>query len=373
MFERKNTIGLRDALEIGEQIWFSSMDFNGLFSLDLSTHKNLFCGEFPDELSYGERLYDELLEVGGKIYFIPNKAKQIAVYDMGKKDFFKIDIPKKYIHEKMSFLSAVKYKEYIFMFGSYIPVIICLDTKNNTMRYIDSWYQEIEKDIFDEKDIFFGKQAVVIENRILIPMCSVNGIFELNGDTLQYKVHRIGNGKLGYFGIDYDGENIWCSPRFMGNPIIQLDMQLRLKTEYELSSVGFEVAVAGISCVDDKVQIFLYENIAVQMSHPKIRLMAGEYCFVKSDSSKVFYFENRESCLTIYDKQSKTSISEKIVTDDKFFHLSEEFSKQMVVENRRKRLEDLIEWQAEPTERTEESESIGDAIYKSLMNGRKQK
>lgn len=60
--------------------------YNGLYKLDVRTGKTEFIGFFPGESINKESLYRDSFIWGEKIFFVPENAKQIAYYDMQKKD-----------------------------------------------------------------------------------------------------------------------------------------------------------------------------------------------------------------------------------------------------------------------------------------------
>lgn len=65
----------------GYKIWFASEDFNGLFCGDLKEHAVEYVSSFPNEKFLERYLYWNVVDCKDNMLFVPNRAKQLAVYN----------------------------------------------------------------------------------------------------------------------------------------------------------------------------------------------------------------------------------------------------------------------------------------------------
>lgn len=82
-------IGIFDMFDDGENLWFTSLEYNALFKMSKRTFDVDYVGSFPDEEAYGGRLYTSVNECNGKLYFTPCTAHEIGIYDMKNECFEK--------------------------------------------------------------------------------------------------------------------------------------------------------------------------------------------------------------------------------------------------------------------------------------------
>lgn len=119
----------------GHHVWFTASEFNGLFKMDANTYKVEFLGQFPDEEVEEHRLYKEIVENNGKLYFAPYNAQNIAVYDKEKSSFYSIPLNNDIKDVCWKFYSILNFDRYVFIYGFRLNTIIRIDSQTDTINY----------------------------------------------------------------------------------------------------------------------------------------------------------------------------------------------------------------------------------------------
>ena len=76
-----------------------------------------------------------------KLFFAPLAAKEIAVYDLAERCFFKIPLPQmdENYNENRKFFSCVAYGKHVFIIGASFPVIAKIDAQTLEVSWITQW------------------------------------------------------------------------------------------------------------------------------------------------------------------------------------------------------------------------------------------
>jgi hypothetical protein len=200
----------------GDTIWFIAREINGLFKMDLKTDRVEFLGAIPGEKINGRRKYIAIEKIDNKIIIVPFEGNKLIIYDIKSKcfDVVELDLPKnfykcdEYFINK-NFISAIRYKSYIFMIGVSIPLIIRYDTVNNKCKYYTQWFNKIKKYAVNMNLPPFWKNYSIRENVILMPFCQNNIVMGFNMDNGKVDLHFIGKKGNCYIDIAYDGKDYW--------------------------------------------------------------------------------------------------------------------------------------------------------------------
>lgn len=122
---RWDRMGIFDMFDDGEYLWFTSLEYNALFKMSKRTFCVDYVGSFPDEETYGNRLYTSINECNGKLYFTPCTAHEIGIYDMRNECFEKRSIG---ISRDDNDLQNIKYaKKFVsgYMYNNALILIPC--------------------------------------------------------------------------------------------------------------------------------------------------------------------------------------------------------------------------------------------------------
>lgn len=313
---------VRDAVWTEEKIWCCINDFNSLLSIDINTKKIELAGVFPNESYGGTQLYAAMKKIGNKIYCIPFFAKAIAVYDIQKKEFNNIEIDNSIFKCKSRgcyFWGVQEYKNYLFIFPFYGSAIIRLNINTNEIIYLSDWIAEIDSEVFNREEGYFKRQAILNDGKIYIPFCNANAVFEIECETLVWKIYKLGDEKVGYSGICYDGESFWLSPRVFGcikkwnkkNNTIK-----NIVLEQNVSEI-MEKEYIGIVFCKNNITVFPSEKNAVNLKYKEdVIVEQGIFSFVKEDKEYIVYFDSSTGILTMYNKVIDCVLEINVKVDD---------------------------------------------------------
>lgn len=226
----------------GIHLWFTAWHFNGLFQLNKETWEAEFMGVFPGEEFYCKRLYGQIAENNGKLYFAPFNAKEIGIYDIKTKQFDKVTFTKPNNNnipidnfQSKCFGIATK-NEYVFFIGVYNPAIIRYNTLNHELCYFNGWIADIDK-LKNAEDVYFMNHCI-FENKIIACTRNANAVLVFDMDCCSYAVYEVGNKEANYSGICFDGIYFWLSPRRNG-PIVRWDFSSNKYIEISALPSGF--------------------------------------------------------------------------------------------------------------------------------------
>ena len=122
----------------GKYLWGTSREFNGLFRVEPETGRVQYMGQFPGEKAEGYRLFWDIAEHNGKLYFGTYCAEDIAVYDKEEARFYTIPLRKDIKNIDNKFCRVLAYGEDIYFLGSRAHVIVQLNTRSGETTCIES-------------------------------------------------------------------------------------------------------------------------------------------------------------------------------------------------------------------------------------------
>ena len=302
-----------DAIILNNKIWFFSINFRGLFSMDV-TSKTVEYFDIPSKMLYSQKnAFGSMALMGSKIYLIPHNEKSIFCFDINDKEFKKIELNKKITDcNKTLFMGIGKYQKYLFIMGTEIPIIIRLNTEDDSIEYITQWEKDIKKLVFDSRDAYFRKQCIILKNKLFVPFCNANAVLELDCDSLKTVIHIVGMEKQGYSGICYDGNSFWLSPRRSGS-LVKWNNKTGLERSVMINKTGKELeslSFVGITYYDKRICLlpFYGEGGESQIGSGEIIILQGQYFFLYEEADSIIYYEKEQGVLTKINK-GKNEIS----------------------------------------------------------------
>lgn len=207
---------------------------NGLFSLDLANRKCTYKQMIPGEDTMGKRLYVNAAMLGGKVYFVPASAKEVAVYNLDSKTISKLSyrIPQNNNYNpKKNFSGAICFGNFIYMVPWTYPAVMRIDTTDDSIEYFEEWVSE---EFFD-----FRKSIYVEEDRFFIPSAINNIVLEFDMKKCQGRIHHVGENNKGCWSICKAQEKLWLSPVKDG-PIVCWDAASNKTMEYSDYPYGYQ-------------------------------------------------------------------------------------------------------------------------------------
>lgn len=195
---------INDRIAVG--VLFNS---NGLFEINLLTGKCTYIMMVQGELIDQRRLYTSACLVEDKVYFIPYAAKEIAVYDLNKKEikkvkYNKLDSQPGNYKRKCNFSCHVRYGQYIYMIPCTYPAIVRINTEDDSIEYFDSWNNNIE--------YMFRKGVMVEEDDFYIPSVINNVVLRFNMKECKAYIYNVGEENKGHWSIIKHKEWFYLTP-----------------------------------------------------------------------------------------------------------------------------------------------------------------
>lgn len=265
-----------DAVIINQRAYFISSEFNGFFYSDLRTNEANFIGLIPNETYNQVDLYASLQCVDNRyICLIPCTGSEIAMYDINNSDIQKISVPDDLTDNMIKFMASTVIGSDIIMFALFKPCIYKLDVYNKKLEVLCCWNKKAYDGIgFDRRDAYFRYQLVQDEGIVYIPFCNANAMLIYDHNSKRCKVELIDSDNNGYSGIIKQGDDLYCSPRKIGDKGLRWNLSDHCHT-YLDSSDEIEIGIV----IDSGI---------IRYCHAK------DYQFIRSDNNLV-YDKNRKT------------------------------------------------------------------------------
>lgn len=196
----------------GEYVWGTALEFNGLFRINPDTYEIKHMGQFPDENPEGFRLFYEIAECGGKLYFCPHNAKHIAVYDKASVKFSTIDLREDIKDIDKKFCGILAFGKYVYLQGGRANTIVQLDTETNKLVYIEDWIKEIIKRQEIHFDYYILSGCIYNES-LYCPGSGTKGMLRINLTDFSYEFISFASDSPDCFAdiVNQDG-TLWLRP-----------------------------------------------------------------------------------------------------------------------------------------------------------------
>jgi hypothetical protein len=204
-----------------EHIWFTPRDFNALFVMDKKTWKPKLMGRFTGEMRETS-LFSTVAQCGGKLYFAPDSADAIAVYDKETGVFSSIgikDLGNKHYY-RYGFSTAYANGSDVFFFGRVYPAIIKLDTVTGICEYYSDYITRLNRMKIDSRIGYLG-HGFANGSDMVLPVIDANAIVVFDMANCSAKVIEVPSKHKGYLDICYDGEGYWLAPNHSGGTVVR--------------------------------------------------------------------------------------------------------------------------------------------------------
>ena len=171
-----------DYIQINNEIWFTSGDYNGLYKYNLEEKRTERIAIFPYEPFEQVGLFLKMVQYKNSLIFVPATAKRIYIFNIEGGGFTDVKIPGlSDILQPIYFGEAVIYKEYLYLLGVRYPGIVKINLESYEVEIVDQWLDELSDEIMlDKNENILGYGGVVEEDRFLIPCYQCNRVLEFN-------------------------------------------------------------------------------------------------------------------------------------------------------------------------------------------------
>lgn len=166
------------AVEADGSLWFAANNLNGIFKADKETGKSQFITNFSQYPNFAVRLYGACTFVKRKIVFAPCNAKEVAIYDIDKKELITIPLEKRIVKHCKSalFFAAFEYEGFAYLIGMSYPGILKIDVTTYESIVIGEPYERYYvKGKYNYKG-YFRHSFAVKDNILYLPAICENGL-----------------------------------------------------------------------------------------------------------------------------------------------------------------------------------------------------
>lgn len=208
-----------DTVWIGKKMYFFAVEYNLLLKIgsDMNLH---YESSIPEKKIISNHLVSKLLCYNNTLICIPFNGDKLWIYEIKSKCWDSIDI----VDEEKTcvmFLSAVLYKEHLYLLPAQYSKMIMVDLEKKEATYIDilEKYSYIKNCNY----VKFRMDIVINDFKIYAVLCSKNLImkFDVEGNTYEWIEVPVIN--EGMSGITFDGEYYWISLKNSSEKIIKWD------------------------------------------------------------------------------------------------------------------------------------------------------
>ena len=215
--EDKMKLNFLAGVQVGDDIYFSAWNMNGLFKYNPELNQCDFLKIFPQEENWG--LHSEAILYKNTIWFIPRASERIAIVDLDTLDITYLDLPEcghrpeehvPPIRMRGCYLSG---ENFLFLIPFAYKLFITIDMKKKEIVYVEDW----------GKDEYAYSIGIRINDKLIICMESCNQIriIDIASDRQIIKNLRFKN-QL-YRGIQSIGDWILLFPRRLDNGILLIN------------------------------------------------------------------------------------------------------------------------------------------------------
>lgn len=252
-----DNIAFESVYDDGEYIWFSAMNFNGLFKASKETYIPQFVGFFPGERYSGARLYSDVIVHNGKLYFAPFYARKIAIYDLKTGLFDTIEYNcENHLIPRASFYSVVCANQTLFFIPYGNLAIVCYNTVSGKITYQSEWASMVKSSKYYDEQIGFFRRGVVVGEKIFLPCLCTNKMVVLDIYSFKSEIIDVTQNDWSFHGICVNNEKLWLAP-YKGQ-VVCMDIKTRRFTEIKLSCPEEEGTFIDICNVNSKIRLFPY-------------------------------------------------------------------------------------------------------------------
>lgn len=198
-----------DIIEYYDRVFILTRDTSCLFEYSRKLKKMKLCGVIGDGVG---QTFLSMSLCDNKIYIAPYEADGIYVYDVEEEIFEKISLTKIFTKlKKKYFYICFSYDKKIYFLGGTGTTMLCVDTYDNTVQEEAEWIYEFKKRYGFETRIRTRKGVCIVDNCLWIAIEGDNLLLQYNLVTRKYHFWEVGNKKMQYVTVNFDGEYFWLS------------------------------------------------------------------------------------------------------------------------------------------------------------------
>lgn len=176
-------------------IYFSAMEFNGLYSVDINGGQAKFIGAFPEEEDKAKDLHSIIIRYENELAFFPGSADNICVYNLDNGMFtnFMYPINENYFNSTngRKAATAILIDHEVYIFGDNNPGVFTFDFLTKEIKICEKWFEKVKEYGLVKRDSYFCEDIARIGNSIFTKLRKSNFVVEYNIRNEQFWVHTI--------------------------------------------------------------------------------------------------------------------------------------------------------------------------------------
>lgn len=300
-----------DMISVDGYMWFSAVGFNGLCRLNPKSGETVIMGCFLEEKWNAEFLHSQVKSYQKKLVFAPNRSGGIDIYDVEKRKFERVELPRVNMHNNATKIYAMHQSGNKFiLFGLFMPSILFFDVLSGKIEYMQDMYERLYGSVYASTLPVFRKSSCQVGNSVYVLCAQSSAILQIN---ILDRSYMFGNQDgLRFDTICYDGDFFWLSSQndiyLMKNwkfkKIISVDKKYRFSISKCIGNYIYYIPTQP----DDQETIIVIDK---NNSSAVVELSAEcDEDILRADdgANKVFNgicMDNRESAVLICGKSNK--------------------------------------------------------------------
>lgn len=194
-------------------MYVSACNYNGLYTVDLNSGKLEFVGKFLQQGNFDIQLFN-IREYGRKLIFVPEYAKEAAVYDMDLKQIEEIPMKDLLNTEPSTISTSVIVDHKLYLFPAKARSVIVYDLQNKEITDVLGLADKYT-DFFKQDYITLGASDsnYVYGDRIYVTCWRHPALMSLDIDNKNIVFYPIAECKEGFCALCGQGEMVYALNR----------------------------------------------------------------------------------------------------------------------------------------------------------------
>ena len=192
-----NSIAFHSFEVVGKYIYFSAIDYNGLYKYNLETQTNEFVSFFSDELIEIRHLHGAVKCVDKKLYFAPMSGKNISIYDIERENFKTVNVSEKIGDTSSKYYDILEHNDILIFIPTRSEYIITINSKTYEVNYWNEWTKYIN--VLQKQEIPLIKNgSFILDNKLYMPYCRDGIIIKVDLESFCSDAVRVCENKNGF-------------------------------------------------------------------------------------------------------------------------------------------------------------------------------
>lgn len=242
------------AARIGDDLYYSAKNTNGLFRADLKTGKSEFITVFDTDREMD--IHRFAFSVKNEVWFIPNcLPDRIAILNIDSFELEYMDIPepKKARDGFLFMMNPIIKGELVWLVPGVYDAFLCLDTRNRTTKKID-----LPVDDFED---YIAMQGCEYDEKIYLCPWGCSKILYLDMASEEIQALDVVIEKNMYSGFFIIDNCIYLFPRKSPNDILEIDLSEHVCCYRSLGVGDTETDIVAAYYDSDRKQITIFPSV----------------------------------------------------------------------------------------------------------------